>query len=151
MEMTASRLPDPAVHPEIYDDTPIKRAVAWVIDLGVIGAATVAITLVTIPLTLFLSLLAMPAIWLAVGFCYRAATLARGAATWGMRLMSIELRDAWGGRPDAGTALAHTALYYGAMALFPAQIVSAALMLATPRRQGLGDHVLGTAVVNRGE
>ena len=146
-----SRLPDPSDHPEIYDDTPMKRALAWVIDLGVIALATLLITLVTIPPTLFLSLFAVPAIWLGVGFCYRAATIARGGATWGMRLMSVELLGPWGERPDLGTALAHTALYYAAMALFPAQILSATMMVGTPRRQGLGDLLLGTAVVNRSE
>ncbi len=145
------RLPDPATLPEIYEDTPTKRALAWVADFGVIALATLLVTLVTIPPTLFLSLFAMPAIWLATGFAYRTATLARGGATWGMRLMSIELRDVRGRRPDLGTALAHTALYYAAMALFPAQILSAAMMLGTPRRQGLGDLLLGSAVVNRSE
>ena len=147
MDLTMTRLPDPAVRPEVYDDTPTKRALAWVVDLAVIGAATA----LTIPLTLFAALFVLPIVWLTVGFAYRAATLARGGATWGMRLMSIGLRDRRGERPDFGTALAHTALYYVAMAMFPAQILSAGLMAATPRRQGLGDHILGTAVVNRTE
>ena len=151
MHLAQSRLPDPDDVPAIYEDTPTKRAFAWVVDVGVIALATLLVTLVTIPLTLFLSLLAMPAIWLGLGFAYRAGTLASGGATWGMRLMSVELRDHRGRRPDLGTALAHTALYYAAMALFPAQIVSALMMVGTPRRQGLGDHLLGTAVVNRGE
>ena len=151
MDLARSRLPDPADLPEVYDDTPTKRALAWCLDLCVIGLGTALVTLVTIPLTLFLSLLAVPLTWLAVGFAYRAGTIAGGRATWGMRLMSIELRDRRGAPPDLGTALAHTALYYGAMALFPAQIVSALMMVGTPRKQGLGDLLLGTAVVNRRE
>ena len=147
MDLAVTRLPDPTARRDIYDDTPTKRALAWVVDLAVIALATLA----TVPLTLFASLFVLPMVWLAIGFAYRTATLARGGATWGMRLMSIELRDARGARPDAGTALAHTGLYYGAMAVLPVQILSMGLMVATPRRQGIGDHLLGTAVVNRTE
>ena len=144
MDLATHRLPDPAIHPEIYDDTPSKRAFAWVVDVLVIGAGTLA----TIPLTLFASLFVLPLVWLAVGFAYRTATLARGSATWGMRLMAVEIRDREGRPLDLGTAVAHTALYYGAWAAMPLQIVSAGLMAASPRRQGLGDHLLGTAAVN---
>ena len=147
MDLAFRGLPDPAIRPEIYDDTPTKRALAWLVDTGVIAALTAA----TIPLTLLASLFFLPVVWIAVGFAYRTATLARGSATWGMRLLSIEIRDFRGDRLDAGTALAHTALYYAAMALLPVQILSATLMLATPRRQGLGDHLLGSAAVNRTE
>jgi hypothetical protein len=35
------------------------------------------------------------------------------------------------------------------MAAFPLQFVSIGLMLMTERKQGLTDHVLGTAAVNR--
>ena len=53
-------------------------------------------------------------------------------------------------RLDAATALLHTAGYATCVALFPAQLVSVALMLVTPRRQGLVDLVLGTAALRRG-
>ena len=139
-----ARLPDPETLPEAYDDTPTKRALAWLLD----GAVIFALTALTVPLTLFASLFFLPMVWLAIGFAYRTTTLARGSATWGMRLMAIEIRDHRGGRLDLGTAAAHTALYYAAMAMVPLQIVSVALMLTTPRRQGLSDLALGTAAVN---
>lgn len=147
MDIARRGLPDPAVRPEIYDDTPAKRAFAWLIDTGLIALATA----VTIPLSLFTALFMLPIVWIAIGGAYRTVTLARGSATWGMRLMSIEIRDHGGERLDFGSALAHTALYYAAMGLLPLQILSGALMLGTPRRQGIGDHLLGTAAVNRSE
>lgn len=145
MDLVTRGLPDPALSPDLYDHTPTKRALAWVVDTLVIALGVLA----TIPLTLFVSLFFLPVTWLALGFAYRTATLARGSATWGMRLLAIELRDFEGRRLDFGTALAHTALYYVAMAMLPAQILSAMLMVGTPRRQGLGDHLLGTAALNR--
>ena len=142
--MSLTRLPDPAACPEAYDHTPTKRALAWLVD----GAVILALTAATVPLTLFLAIFVLPLVWLGVGFAYRTATLARGSATWGMRLMAIEIRDHHGARLDLATAAAHTALYYAAMAVAPLQVGSAVLMLASPRRQGLGDMALGTAAVN---
>ena len=148
MHLDPATLPDPVERPELYDDTPLKRAVAWCLDLVVIaGATTVCVVVLLLP-TLLTSILLAPAIWLAVGFAYRVATLARGSATWGMRLMSLEIRERDGGRLEFGTALGHTALYYCAMAVLPLQLLSGVMMAGTPRRQGLGDHLLGTAAVN---
>lgn len=152
MDVTArlrdTALPDPAHRPELYDDTPTKRALAWMVDMAVVATATVVATLLLILPTLGVAILAMPLIWIAIDFAYRCATLARGSATWGMRLFAVELRDHDDRPLDFGTALAHTALYLVAMAALPLQVLSAVMMLGTPRRQGLGDHLLGTAAVN---
>ena len=143
--LSVTALPDPDVRPELYDDTPSKRAIAWVVDVAV----TTAVTVFLIPFTAFTALFYLPVLYALVGFCYRWATLARGSATWGMRLMSIELRRGDGERFDPMTAFLHTAGYALSWIALPVQIVSAALMCATPRRQGLTDQVLGTAAVNR--
>ncbi len=63
--------------------------------------------------------------------------------------MSIELREADGGRLAPATAFMHTLGYTAAVAIFPLQLVSAAMMLGTDRGQGLGDVVLGTTAINR--
>ena len=147
MHATAPGLPDPASHPEVYDDVPGKRVLAWLVDAALIGAANVVLLPLLIPTAFLLS----PLVFLAVGFAYRTATLARGSATWGMRLMALGIRDAEGRPLDHGTAAAHTALYYVALVLLPLQILSAGLMAASPRRQGLGDLLLGTAAVNHAE
>lgn len=140
-----SALPDPEIHAPLYAGVPAKRLVAWVVDSLVIGALTAVVVLGTA----FLALFILPLVFLAIGFVYRSATLARFSATPGMQLMAIELRGPDGARLGPGLAVAHTALFTLATAVFPLQLVSAGLMAITPRGQGLGDLVLGTAALNR--
>ncbi|WP_092692476.1 RDD family protein [Tranquillimonas rosea] len=138
-------LPDPDTQADFYADVPTKRFLAWVVDVVLIAL----ISLVLVPFTLFTALFYFPALYLVVGFAYRTLTIARGSATPGMRLTAIELRDRDGKRFDLSTAFFHTAGYTIAMTVFPLQLISMGLMVATPRAQGLVDHVLGTAALNR--
>lgn len=140
-----SRLPDPEVHPEFYRGVPLNRGLAWVIDMILIALACA----VLLPFTLFLGLFFFPLMMLVVGFLYRWTTLARGSATWGMRFFGIELREADGSPLSPGTAFAHTLAYTVALAVAPLQLISAVMMVATPRGQGLGDMLLGTTALNR--
>ena len=141
--MTA--LPDPFHDADFYRNVPAKRLFAWVVDATLI----LGLTLLAIPLTAFTGLFYLPFLWLAVSFLYRWGTLAGGSATWGMRLAAIEIRDRDGARLDGGTAFLHTVIYSVAMATFLVQAISVILILASPRRQSLGDHLLGTAAINR--
>lgn len=141
--MTA--LPDPIHDADFYRNVPAKRLFAWVVDMALI----VALTLLAIPLTAFVGLFFLPALWLAISFLYRWATLAGGSATWGMRLAAIEIRDRDGARLDGTTAFLHTLIYSVAMATFLVQLVSVVLILASERGQSLGDHLLGTVAINR--
>ena len=138
-------LPDPDTEAEFYDGVPLKRLVAWAVDVSLIGLLTIA----AIPFTAFIGLLFLPLLFAVIGFLYRWVTLARFSATLGMRLAAIEMRNHEGARLDAVTALLHTAGYAASVAAFPAQFVSIALMLVSPRGQGLTDYVLGTAAVRR--
>ena len=147
-DMTSDRpsaLPDPDRVPELYADVPLKRFLAWVVDALVIGL----LVAVAIPFTLFSGLFFLPVMFLLVGFLYRWWTIASASATPGMRLMSIELRMADGGRFDGGAAFLHTLGYTLSVSIFPLQLVSIVLMLVSPMKQGLTDHVLGTAAINR--
>jgi len=83
------------------------------------------------------------------GFLYRWATLSGGSATWGMRLLSIEIRRADGDRLDGGTAFLHTMGYTISIAFFVVQLVSMVLMATTYRGQGVSDYLLGTVALNR--
>ncbi|MGI1663230.1 RDD family protein [Palleronia sp. KMU-117] len=141
----ASGLPDPIVQAEFYQDVPVKRLIAWVADT----VAIVALTAVVVLFTAFTALFFLPLAFLAVGFLYRWVTLANRSATPGMRLVAIEIRAGDGGRLDPTLAGLHTLGYTVSMAIFPLQLISIALMLMTERRQGLTDHVLGTAALNR--
>ncbi|PWK57688.1 putative RDD family membrane protein YckC [Silicimonas algicola] len=147
MDMThdiRTGLPDPDTHPEFYDDVPVKRLMAWVVDVGLIAVVTAAISV----FTLFLAPLFLP-LFLVVGFLYRWMTISGGSATLGMRLMAIELRAADGERLDGLTAFLHVAGYTVSVITFPLQLISIVLILTTARKQGLTDMVLGTAAINR--
>ncbi len=138
-------LPDPYAQADFYADIPLKRLLAWVIDAGLI----LLLCLVAVPLTAFVGLFFFPVLWIALSFLYRWATIAGGSATWGMRVMAIEFRDTRGARLDAATAFAHTLIYTVAMGTFLLQLLSIGLILASARRQSLGDHLLGTVAINR--
>lgn len=138
-------LPDPEQSPAFYSGVPTKRALAWVVDVIV----ALALSLLVLPFTAFTGIFFFPALMLFVGFFYRWFTIASGSATWGMRLMAIELRDAAGQRLTSGTAFAHTAGYTFSVMVAPLQLVSMAFMVLSPRKQGLSDHLLGTAAINR--
>ncbi len=145
--MTAfdTHLPDPVRQPEFYDSVTLKRLVAWVIDSVFVAVLVVPAILFTFGIALFF----FPLVWVAVSFTYRWITIANGSATWGMRAMAIELRDAYGNRLDAATAFMHTLGYALSVSTFIVQLGSVLLMLNTERKQGLSDLVLGTVMINR--
>lgn len=136
--------PDPFEQPEFYDGVPAKRLLAWVVDSVIV----LLMCLLALPFTLFMGIFFFPLMWLVISFCYRAATIASGSATWGMRLMGIELRDRRDEAFDGSLALAHTAGYAVSVAVAPLQLISIVLMLVTERKQGLSDMVLGSVAVN---
>ena len=140
-----SGLPDPDQTPEFYDGVLSKRALAWVVDMAVITALTLVAGIVTLTVGFFL----WPLFFLAIGALYRVTTLARGSATWGMRLMGIELRSHGGDRFDAPQAILHVSGYYASMIFVLPALVSIGAMLLTDRRQGLTDLILGSAAINR--
>lgn len=137
--------PDPELQPQFYDAVPSKRLLAWVVD----SAITLVLTLVVIPFTAFIGLFFFPLLYLALGFAYRVVTLSRGSATWGMRLMAIELRTRDDARFDVSAAFLHTLGYTVSLGMPLLQLVSVVMMLSTERRQGLTDMVLGTVALNR--
>jgi len=138
-------LPDPETKPEFYADVPMKRFIAWIVDTVLIAL----ITAIIIPFTAFTALFFLPVLFLTVGLVYRWMSLTRRSATPGMRLVAIEFRTHDGNRFDAGYAFIHTVAYTVSVSMVLPQVISAILMLVTPRAQGLTDMALGTAAVNR--
>ncbi len=138
-------LPDPDTKPEFYADVPVKRLIAWVADSILIAL----ICAVIIPFTAFTALFFLPFLFLVVGLVYWIVTLAGGSATPGMRLMAVEFRTRDGNRFDLGMATVHTILYTVSVSMVFPQVISIILMLTSARAQGLSDHFLGTAAVNR--
>lgn len=138
-------LPDPDRQAEFYADVPLKRLLAWVVDTVLI----LLISALVILFTAFAALFVLPLLYLAIGFAYRTVTLARASATPGMRLLAIEFRTHRGERFDWFHAAAHTLGYTVSAAFVLPQVISIILMLTGPRAQGLTDHILGTAAINR--
>jgi len=138
-------LPDPDTQPEFYADVATKRLVAFVVDTLVI----IVLCLLVVPFTAFTGLLFFPLLMAVIGFAYRVVTIARGSATWGMRLVAIEFRAADGRRFDLALAFAHTLGLTISFALPLLQVASVVLMLTRPRGEGLSDLVLGTVALNR--
>ncbi|MEO0357990.1 MAG: RDD family protein [Pseudomonadota bacterium] len=137
-------LPNPRTQSGFYAGVPLKRAIAWVFDGFVVFLLTIAFSVLTFGLGFFVFFGA----WALFSFLYRSATLTTGSATWGMRVMSIELRDGNGQRLTGGQAVLHTlgTIFSFATGL---QLVSIAMMLLTERGQGLTDAVLNTTALNK--
>ncbi len=138
-----SHLPDPHRQAEFYDGVAFKRGIAWFIDCAVIIAISLPLALFTI-----VGLFMIPVFFMVVGFLYRWFTISGGSATWGMRLMAIELRDAYGRRLDGQQALFHTLGYTVTMSTVILQIISIFLMLTSERGQSLTDMFMGTTALN---
>ena len=138
-------LPDPMTQPHFYRDVASKRLFAWVIDTVLIAV----ISLIIVPFTAFVAIFFILGLMAVVGFAYRVITLATGSATWGMRLMAMEIRDASGVRLDLGQAFLHTLGYTVSWAVAPLQLISIVLMATSSRGQGLTDIVMGSAAMNR--
>lgn len=138
-------LPDPETQPTFYADVPAKRFIAWVIDMVLIAILCALI----LPFTAFTGIFFFPFLMLITGFIYRVLTLAGGSATWGMRVVGIELRAQTGDRFDFGAALLHTIGYSISFAVPLLQLLSIILMLASRKKQGLTDHLMGSVAINR--
>ena len=139
------QLADPITQPQFYRDVAAKRFLAWVIDTIII----ILVSLLIVPFTAFVAAFFFLGLMAVVGFMYRVITLATGSATWGMRIMAIEIRDPHGAQLDLGQAFLHTAGYTVSWAITPLQLISMVLMATSNRGQGLTDVVLGTAAINR--
>jgi uncharacterized RDD family membrane protein YckC len=138
-------LPDPVREHAFYDGVTTKRGLAWVVDVILIAVLCALV----LPFTAFTGIFFFPALMLIVGFFYRWSTISGRSATWGMRLMAIELRNLRGERFSSSEAFWHTAGYTISVVTFPLQLISVAMMLVTARSQGLTDHLMGTTAMNR--
>jgi len=140
-----SALPDPQAQSEFYENVPLKRLFAWIID----AIVTTVGCIVILPFTAFTGVFFFPLLFLAVGFAYRVVTIANYSGTLGMLLAAIELRQADGRRMDAGSAFAHTLGYTMSWTVPVFQLISVIMMASTERGQGLSDMVLQTVMINK--
>ncbi len=144
-------LPDPDRDPQFYAGVPMRRFAAWVIDLIIVAAISVIAIPVFGIVTLGLGFFAAPAIYAVLSFIYRVATLTSRSATWGMRIMGIELRRGDGQRFDFGLSLAHVGFYTLSVFLTVPLVVTVITVLSTRYRQTLHDILLRTTAINTPE
>ncbi|MEM1351162.1 MAG: RDD family protein [Pseudomonadota bacterium] len=140
-----SALPDPQAQPAFYENVPLKRLFAWVVDATVTAVGCVMI----LPFTAFTGLFFLPFLFLVVGFAYRVITISNYSATLGMLLFAIELRQGDGTRMETASAFAHTLGYTMSWFVPVFQLISVIMMASTERGQGLSDMVLNTVMINK--
>lgn len=147
MERTGG-LPDPDRESGFYAGVPARRMFAFFIDVVVVWGVSILIGV----LTLGVGLLLFGFVLAAVDFIYRVLTLGAGrSATWGMRILGVEMRAFSGERFGLGHAFAHTLLFYVSMAFVLTQIVSIILMAGSALGRGLHDLPLGSTMINSPE
>jgi uncharacterized RDD family membrane protein YckC len=141
-----SGLPDPEFDPQFYDGVPIKRLMAWIVDVVIVSLAVFAVSIFSFGLALFAF---FPLIFL-MNIGYRWFFIAQNSATLGMHVFGIEIRNGKGEKLSGQEALWHS--FFFALLFFfffiPV-LVSAGMMLTNPRGQGLHDYLLGTTAINR--
>jgi uncharacterized RDD family membrane protein YckC len=109
-------MPEPGTHPELFEGVLWRRALAYLIDVCVIGMILIAAWIVVMVLTVASFGLLGPALWFLFGLIPLAyhTVLVGGprSATIGMRVFDLELRSWDGARPALLQALAHAAIFY---------------------------------------
>jgi uncharacterized RDD family membrane protein YckC len=144
-------LPDPVSNPELFEGLLPRRAVAYLIDLAILGMMVFAVAIVGLVLGLLtfgLGWLAIPVLIVLGTFAYYAATLGSPArATIGMQVMDIVLTPARGRPLDGWAILIHPIVFWVTIWIsWPFTVLFA---LFTPRQQLLHDLVCGTLMVRR--
>ena len=145
------RLPDPESSPELFAGVLTRRAIAFLIDLVVIGALILGFSMLGLVAGFFTFGLA----WLglivvvpaSVAFYYGMTLGSHARATLGMRLMDLVLTPARGQPLGGWMALLHAGLFW--LTVWISLPLSLLFVLFTPRRQMLHDLVTGTLMVRR--
>lgn len=138
--------PNPLDRPEFYDGVLWRRAIAFVIDIALLGAIIVALAIFNLfTLFIFAGLIAL-IVALPLLIVYDTATVgSKQAGTLGMRCMGIETRAWNGARPTYFQAFVASALYWFLTPLTSGLILIWALF--DDRRRQLHDLLSGTVVI----
>lgn len=145
--MTRSALPDPILDAQFYDGVPVKRLIAWCVDVLVVAGLILLALLASVGLLVVV----FPVLAFTLNLIYRAWTVQRWSATPGMRTVGLELRNRQGDKLSPFEAVAHSIIYILVFATLIGALVNAVMMLVTDRGQGLHDMILGTTAINRPE
>lgn len=142
-----SGLPDPVHDAQFYQSVPVKRLIAWLIDMAIIALLTLAGLMLTLGFAAFI----LPLLFVSAHLVYRIFTLNRWSATAGMRLTGIEIRNKKGDYLSSEESIWHTGLFTIILFFVFPIAISALMMIMGARGQGLHDVLLGTTVINRPE
>lgn len=151
--MTAiETVPSPYEDEQFYAGVPVRRFVAFLIDVVITALLMTVIVVVGFVVGFFtfgLGWLVAFLLFISADFLYRWLAISADSATWGMAICGIELRDRRGERLDAGQALVHTGAYYVTMALGIPILLNLLVMFVSPHRRLIHDFALGTVMINR--
>ena len=137
-------LPDPELDAQFYDGVPVKRLLAWVLDVLIVAALVLGALIASVGLLAFL----FPILTLGLNLGYRIWAVNRWSATLGMRALGIELRNSRGDRLTLSESVAHSTIYAIAFMTLIGAVVNVVMILVTDRGQGLHDMILGTTAIN---
>jgi uncharacterized RDD family membrane protein YckC len=141
---------DPLTHPELYEGVALRRLLAFLVDLVLIG---LVMLIAVIPLTVLsiisFGLLTIPASVfgiVAFGLLYDVFTIGGPAsATPGMRMFGLKVITWTGGRPDNLQALLMSGLFWAIHAV--TGWLAAIVVFLNPRWRAAHDFLAGTVVV----
>jgi uncharacterized RDD family membrane protein YckC len=144
-------LPDPATAPELFEGVLTRRVMAFVLDMIIIGALLMIVSIVGLIAGFFtfgLSWLALlVVIPLAIVLYYGATLGSARRATLGMQMMDIVLTPTREQVLNGGLAFVHALLFW--VTVWISWPISLLIALLTPRRQMVHDLVAGTLMVRR--
>ena len=144
---------DPVANPELFEGVPVRRSIAFLIDVVIIAIPVLLAALfifvfglITLGLGWVLFKLLWPAtvIWAVV---YYGLTFGSAAsATIGMRIMDLEMRTWYGAPAYFVLGAVHGALYWITISFLTPLILLVAFF--NERRRLLHDMLVGTIVIN---
>ena len=142
--------PDPFDWPELYDGLIWRRAIGYLVDIGLITALSLCAWMVlgVIGVLTFGLLAPLGIIAIAVlPAAYHTLFIALRGATPGMALFDVEVRSWIGARPDILQAFLLTVLFYLSVALTAWLILAVALF--NDRQRTAHDYLAGTVALRR--
>ncbi|MEO5807251.1 RDD family protein [Devosia sp.] len=144
-------LPDPSTAPELFEGLLVRRSMAYLLDMVIIGMVAAIVSVVCAIaglLTFGVAWLALPVLVpLAVVFYYGATLGSAKRATIGMQMMDIVLTPARGQPLDGWLAVVHALVFW--VTIWISWPISLLFALFTPRRQMIHDLIVGTLMLRR--
>lgn len=145
-------IPDPHRDPQFYQGVPLRRLVAFAVDIVIVLFLMMCVAFVGGALTLGAIVFAGPLLifmFSATGFIYRWIMLVQRSATVGMMMTGIQVRDGSGDPMGKLSAFIHTAGFYATFFFLPLLFIGWFLMFTSPHKRAMHDLILGSVVINR--